>query len=97
MKTPSFRAELILLGLLLINKGLFAGAGNELKNSLSNELSNFHIQGLYVIGGIIIAGLLSYILFNHFRKEETKPLIRPKTNYAQQRRAHLKALKGKNA
>ena len=97
MKTVTIKAILILGGLMLASEGLFAGAGKALKNSISNELSNFHVQGLYVIGGIVVAGLVSYILINHFRKEEEKPLIHPKKNYAQLRRAHLKSINKKTA
>ena len=56
---------------MLIGTGtLSAGVTSEFSNAVTNELSNFHIQGLYVIAGIVTAGLVIYLLINHFGKEE---------------------------
>ncbi len=92
MKTTSFKALLILVGSLLISGNLSAGVGDQLSHSVSDELSHFHIQGLYVIGGIIVAGLLIYLLVNHFGKEEGKPFVRNRSNYAHNRRAQQRAI-----
>lgn len=63
MKTKSFRAVLILVGLMLVGvQPLSAGVGETFKKFIGNEFSNF--QGLYIIAGVVVASLLVYILFN---------------------------------
>lgn len=69
MKTKSFRAILILVGLLLVSvQPASAGVGETFKKFIGNEFSNF--QGLYVIAGVIVASLLVYIVYNHKSNEK---------------------------
>ena len=65
---------------------LQASTANEFISLMGVELSHFHVQGLYVIGGIIAAGLAFYFVTHKFGKEE-KP-VRQKISFSQQRRQH---------
>ena len=90
MKTSTIKALLIFTGSMLIGTGtLSAGVANEFSSAVTNELSNFHIQGLYVIAGIVTAGLVIYLFVNHFGKEE-KEEQRPfrRGHYHTHRRHH---------
>jgi hypothetical protein len=91
MKTTTLKTALILGGLMLINaQSMNAGISDQLNHFIANELSNFHMQGLYVILGIIGAGLTFYFFSNRFIKDE-KP-VRQRINYTQQRRQHHRAV-----
>ncbi len=97
MKTKTVKALLILGGLMLLNtQSMHAGIADQFKNFVGNEFTNFHLQSLYLIGGIILTGLSFYVIFNHADKEE-KPM-RTKVSYAsQQRRQHHRAVIKKTA
>ncbi len=96
MKTKTLRTALILGGLMLVGiQNMSAVTGDEFKQLVSNELSNFHMQGLYVILGIIGAGLTFYFFSNRFIKDE-KP-VRHKINYTHQRRHHHRTVVKKTA
>ncbi len=95
MKTTSLKAFLILGGSMLIGGTMQAGITDQFIHSVSNELSNFHVQALFVIGGIIAAGLTFYFL-THFIYKEEKPQ-RQKVSYSQQRRQHHRAVVKKTA
>ncbi len=69
MKTTSIKAFFILFGLMLVSNNISAEIGDKLKSIVGSD-SSFHIQGLYVIGGIIVASLVMYLLMNHFTKDE---------------------------
>ena len=89
MKTISIKAFFILFGLMLMSNNISAEIGEKLKNFVGSEYSNFHIQGLYVIGGIILASLLIYLLMNHFTKDEPEERkYRPSGNLMHHRRHH---------
>lgn len=71
MKTTKFKAFMILVGLLLVNvQTISAGIIDDVKKTAGNEISNFNMQGLLIIGGIIGAGLVIYIISNYFMKEK---------------------------
>jgi hypothetical protein len=75
MKTTSFKAFLILGGLILLNvQSMNAGIVDKFENFIGNEFSSFNLQGLYLIGGIVTVALVFYILSNHFTKEEEAPI-----------------------
>jgi len=87
MKTISNKTFLILAGLMFISNFIQAET-SEIKNFIGNELSNFHLQGFYVIGGIVAASLIIYVLINHFNKEEDEKIQRPAANAIHHRRHH---------
>lgn len=96
MKNLNLKAILILGGLMLIGtESMQANGAGQFISSMSNELSHFHAQGLFVIAGIIAAGLSFYFLTHKMEKEE-KPL-RQKVSYSQQRRQHHRAVIKKTA
>ena len=96
MKTTTFKALLILGGLMLTGiQSMHAGITDQFSNSISNELSHFHIQGLFVIFGIVAAGLSFYFLTHKPVKEEGA--LRQKVSYTQQRRQHHRAVIKKTA
>jgi hypothetical protein len=85
MKTISNKALLILAGLMLLCSGsIEAGIIDKFKEFAGAEFNNF--QGLYIMSGVIIAGLVIYILVNHFGKEEEQRNVRHGANYTHHRR-----------
>jgi hypothetical protein len=71
MKTTKFKAFIILLGLWLVNmQTITAGKMDGIKKFAGDQMSNFNMQGLLVIGGIVGAGLLIYIVSNHLVKDK---------------------------
>jgi len=91
MKTTTLKAFLILGGSMLIGTGtMHAGNVDKFGSFVSSALSDFHLQGFYVIAGIVGAGLAFYFLSNHFIKEE-KPL-RHRINYTNPRRHHHRSI-----
>ncbi|MCE3259112.1 MAG: hypothetical protein K0S12_753 [Bacteroidetes bacterium] len=86
METKSFKALLILVGLILLNvTSATAGIGERFEKFVGSEFSNF--QGLYIIAGIVIASLVLYIVLNHFNKEEEKS-AHHSPRHTQHRRHH---------
>lgn len=87
MKTTIFRALLILGGLMLLNvQTMNAGLANQFKNFVGHEFTSLNLQGFYLIAGIILTGLLFYVIFNYSEKNE-KP-IQSKVNYSGHQRRH---------
>jgi fucose permease len=84
MKTKSFRAITILIGLLLITVSAQAGIGESFQEFAGSSFSNF--QGLYIIAGIVIASLVLYIVLNHFNKEEDEKSHHHASGHAHHRR-----------
>lgn len=76
MKTTKIKALLILVGLVLVNiQSISAGVIDDVKKTAGNELSNFNMQGILLIGGIVGAGLLIYIISNYLtREKDEQPL-----------------------
>ncbi len=71
MKTTKIKAFIILVGLVLVNiQSISAGVIDDVKKTAGNELSNFNMQGILLIGGIVGAGLLIYIISNYLTKEK---------------------------
>ncbi len=96
MKTTSFKALLILGGLMLTGTKMQAGIIDSFKNFVGNEFTNFHLQGLYVIGGIVITSMVFYLLNSHFTKED-RPVVRQKVNPMHGRRQHQRSVIKKTA
>lgn len=62
MKNKTLRVIIILVGLLVLNiEAAHAGITHKFKALISQELTNFQL--LYVGGGLLTIGLLSYIIF----------------------------------
>ncbi len=75
MKTTKFKAFMILVGLVLVNiQTLSAGVIDDMKKTVGNEVSNFNMQGILIIGGIIAAGLLIYIVSNYIVKDKEEQI-----------------------
>lgn len=71
MKTTKLKAFMILVGLVLVNiQTMSAGVIGDITKFASDQMSNFNMQGLLVIGGVVGAGLLIYIVSNHLTKEK---------------------------
>ena len=76
MKTTNFKAMAILVGSVLINiQSMSAGVVDNVKKFAGDQVSNFNILGLLVIGGIVGASLIIYIISNHLIKEKEEPTI----------------------
>ena len=74
MKATNFKAVSVLVGLALVNsQSMHAGVADKFQKFAGDQLSNFNMQGLLVIGGIIGASLLLYIISNHLIKEKEEP------------------------
>ncbi len=75
MKTTKFKAFMILVGLVLVNiQTISAGVIDDMKKTVGNEVSNFNMQGILIIGGIIAAGLLIYIVSNYIVKDKEEQI-----------------------
>lgn len=65
---------------ILVGSGLFqipaasAGVSDKFQKFVGGEFTDF--QGLYIMGGVIVASLLIYILTNHFSKKEEQEVSR---------------------
>ncbi|MBA3683332.1 MAG: hypothetical protein H0W73_19525 [Bacteroidetes bacterium] len=67
---------MILVGLVLVNiQTISAGVIDDVKKTAGNELSNFNMQGILIIAGIIGAGLLIYIISNYLMKEKEEYVV----------------------
>lgn len=90
MKTKSFKAILILVGLMLsFVQPMSAGLGKTLHEFIGNEFANF--QGLYIIAGIIAVNLILYIFLNRkSEKEEAESYKKsvPGINHHRRRHQH---------
>lgn len=91
MKTTTLKAFLIMGGSMLIGtETMNASVTDQFGHFVSNELSHFHFQALYVILGVIAAGLAFYFLSNKLNKEEKT--FNHKINYPQPRRQHHRSV-----
>ena len=71
MKTTNFKAFATLVGLLLLNiQSMNAGVVDKVQKFAGDQVSNFNILGLLVIGGIVGASLVIYIISNHLIKDK---------------------------
>lgn len=71
MKTTTLKAFMILVGLMLVNiQTMSAGVIGDISKFAGEQMSNFNMRGLWVIGGVVGAGLLIYIISNHLTKEK---------------------------
>lgn len=76
MKTTKFKAFLILIGSVLANiQSVSAGTIDQVKKFAGEQVSNFNMQGLLLIGGIVGAGLLIYIITNHVIKDKDEETV----------------------
>ncbi|MEO6303948.1 MAG: hypothetical protein ABIP51_12330 [Bacteroidia bacterium] len=71
MKTTKLKALTILLGSMLVSsQHMSAGVIDNVKKFAGDQITNFNMQGLLVIGGVVGAGLLVYIISNHVIKDK---------------------------
>ena len=76
MKTTKFKALMILLGSLLVStQKMSAGIIDNMKKVAKDEISNVNMNGLLIIGGIVAAGLLVYIISNHLIKDKDEQSV----------------------
>ena len=65
------KAILFLVGTVLVaTQQAKAGIKEKFQTFIGNEFSSF--EGLYIMAGVIIGGLVFYIVSNHFIKEEKR-------------------------
>jgi hypothetical protein len=85
MKTKSFKAYMILVGLVLLGSGtLNANVIDNFKHFMGTEFSG--TEALYLMGGIVVGSLVLYLMVNHFSKEDEQKQERGSINPAYQRR-----------
>ncbi|MEI8136487.1 MAG: hypothetical protein WCH21_04085 [Bacteroidota bacterium] len=71
MKTTNFKVLAVLLGLALLkSQSMNAGVADKFQKFAGDQISNFSMRGLLVIGGIIGASLLVYIISNHLIEDK---------------------------
>lgn len=69
MKTRSLKAMLLLVGVMLLNLNTaLAGVGDKFSKFVDSDKSNY--QGLYIILGVVAASLVTYVIVNHYSKDE---------------------------
>ncbi|HRH11288.1 MAG TPA: hypothetical protein PLU73_07220 [Bacteroidia bacterium] len=86
MKTNFNKAMLILVGSMLLGtQSAHASIVDKFKTFIGNEFSSF--EGLYIMAGVIISGLLFYIISNHYVKDEKRE-VRTGLNPVRERRHH---------
>ena len=68
---------------ILLFSSLFASAdfGGKLKNTVSKEFNS--LTGIYIMGGLIGAGLLIYIITNYVFKEKQEELPKDAMQHSQ--------------
>lgn len=94
MKKLSIKSVFVLIGFMLVCSSANAAIGGKIKSFFGNELAQFHSRGLFLIGGVVIAGILSYFVRNLFDKEEeTDRVHRPLNHTVHHRRHHHKIIK----
>lgn len=80
MKTTNFKAFSALVGLVLVsNQKLCANVMDSATNVSGNQMSNLNTQGLIVMGGIVGASLLLYIITTYVIKDKKEPVFDQKT------------------
>ena len=76
MKTTKFKAFLILLGLMLLDiPTMSAGVVNKIQKFACEQISSFNARGFLLIGGIIAASLIIYVITNHLMKDKEEDLV----------------------
>lgn len=76
MKTTKFRALMILIGSMLVSsQSMSAAVLDGVKKFAGDQMANFNMQGLLVIGGIVGAGLLVYIISNHIIRDKDEQTV----------------------
>jgi len=87
MKTISFKAFLILTGLMLIgSQTMSAAVIEDFKKFVGTEFSS--LEALYLMAGIIVASLVLYFAANHFGKQEEEKNYQHRVGYNHHRRHH---------
>lgn len=86
-KWPLIVTSLIIIGTTKAH----AGSLDKFKKTIASEFSN--LQGLYIAGGLVVASLLVYIIYNHVIKEKedpnlTKHAAKPGANYRRHKLHH---------
>jgi hypothetical protein len=68
--TKRLTLKRLALTLMLTFSALASQAGftDKIKNTVSKDFNSF--QGIYIMGGIIVGGLLIYVVSNHMMKEK---------------------------
>ncbi|MCW3077564.1 MAG: hypothetical protein JWO32_2173 [Bacteroidetes bacterium] len=85
MKTKFFKAAHILVGFLLMTVSTAnASIGEKFNKYVGNEFTNF--QGLYIIGGIVVASLVMYFIVNHLQKEEEHGVAHHGSHFSRHKR-----------
>jgi len=80
MKTTNSKAMAILVGLVLVSgQNMFANVIDSVANVSNNQMSNLNTQGLIVMGGIVGASLLLYIITTYVIKDKNEPVSDQKT------------------
>ena len=80
MKTTNFKAMAILVGLVLVSgQNMFANVIDSVTNVSNKQMSNLNTQGLIVMGGIVGASLLLYIITTYVIKDKNEPVLDQKT------------------
>lgn len=76
MKNRTVRVIIILIGLLVLNiEAAQAGITHKFKVLIASELSNF--QMIYISGGLLTLGFLTYVIFTPAFKEKGKTAAIP--------------------
>jgi hypothetical protein len=91
MKTINFRAMSILVGLVLVSsQRMVAGVMDSVTNNSGNQMSNLNTQGLIVMGGIVGASLVLYILTTYVIKDKSQSVLgqKPPVNRHNHNRHH---------
>lgn len=91
MKTINFRAMSILVGLALVSsQRMVAGVMDSVTNNSGNQMSNLNTQGLIVMGGIVGASLVLYILTTYVIKDKSQSVLdqKPPVNRHNHNRHH---------
>lgn len=80
MKTINFKAMSILVGLVLGgSQKMCASVIDSLTNGSGSQMSNLNTQGLIVMGGIVGASLLLYIITTYVIKDKSQTVLDQKT------------------
>jgi hypothetical protein len=80
MKTTNFKAISILVGLVLGgSQNMCASVIDSVTNGSGSQMSNLNTQGLIVMGGIVGASLLLYIITTYVIKDKSQTVLDQKT------------------
>lgn len=73
---------LLLNFLIFISLYASADVGGKVKNTLSKEFNS--LTGVYIIGGLIAAGLIIYVITNYVFKEKEEEIPKDAIQHSQQ-------------